>query len=165
MPGLLRQARPTGGDRELSPNDRTDPGLLRGTVEPRRTVHTIGIEQRECRIAERSGPLDQRFGKRCAAQEAECRSRVEFYIHGRNPGYPLTPNSQPLTLAQRPSTRSGTLGVGGAIDVGRWELSINDPLEKPMVRVALPEHAVRGAIGERHVPLVSIPLMIGRWTI
>src|SRR6476620_3504870 len=163
-PGLRCEARPIGRDRQLSPDNRTDPVLFRGAVESRRTVHTIGIDQRERWIAERGGTLDQRFGKRRAAQETERGSGVEFYVHVNNP---ITPNAQRLSLPQLPrcSRMNERLGIGRASDVGSWELSsINDPLEEPMVRVALTNQAIRRAIVERHVPFVTIPLGIGGWT-
>jgi hypothetical protein len=50
-------------------------------MESRRPIHTVGIEQRERRVAERRGSLDERFGERGALQEAEGGGGVEFDIH------------------------------------------------------------------------------------
>jgi hypothetical protein len=35
-------------------------------VKPRRAVDAVAIQQRECRIPERRGALDERFGQRRA---------------------------------------------------------------------------------------------------
>jgi hypothetical protein len=50
-------------------------------VKSRRTVDTVGIEQRHRRVVERRGALDERFGQRSALQKAECRSGVKLDVH------------------------------------------------------------------------------------
>ena len=50
-------------DRELRPDDRLEPRLLRGFMKSRRAVDAIGIEQRERGIAKRRRALDERFGQ------------------------------------------------------------------------------------------------------
>jgi hypothetical protein len=50
-------------DRQLSADDRAQPCLFRRFMKTRRSVHTIGIEERQCRIAERRRTLDERFGQ------------------------------------------------------------------------------------------------------
>jgi hypothetical protein len=80
IPGARRNRR---RDRELGADDGAQPGALRRLVKARRPVDAVGIEQRDRRIAERRGALDERFRKRCALQKAEGRRRVELDVHRR----------------------------------------------------------------------------------
>src|SRR5918996_1339144 len=61
-----------------------------------------------------------------------------------------TPNFQ---LPTPNASRDATLMV--------WELgvfiSVHNPVHKPRIRPALAEHAVRGAVAQRRVPLVALP--------
>ena len=57
------------------------PGGTRGLVKARRAVDAVAIEQRERRIAELGGALDERFGQRRALQKAEGRGGVELDVH------------------------------------------------------------------------------------
>jgi hypothetical protein len=51
-------------------------------MKARRTVYPVGIEQRERRVAERGGPLDERLGQRGAAQKTEGGRGVKFDVSG-----------------------------------------------------------------------------------
>ena len=68
--------------RQLSADDRLDAGALRGEVKTRRAVDAVAIEQRERRIAERRGAVDQRFGQRGAVEKRKGGGSVQFDIHG-----------------------------------------------------------------------------------
>src|SRR5215203_5266881 len=67
-------------DRQLGTDDRTDPGLPGGAVEPGGAINAVGVQQRQRRIAQRRRTLDQCFGERCAAQEAEGGGGVKFDV-------------------------------------------------------------------------------------
>jgi hypothetical protein len=51
-------------------------------MKPWRAVDTVGIEQRERRISERGGTLDERLGQRSALKKTERRRGVKLDIHG-----------------------------------------------------------------------------------
>ena len=55
-------------DRELRADDGLEPGLLRGAVESRRAVDAVAVEQRQRRIAQRGGALDERLRQRRASR-------------------------------------------------------------------------------------------------
>src|SRR5688500_3197757 len=63
---------------------------------------------------------------------------------------PSTPN------AQRPTPKRD-LELG----VGRWELSVNHPFEKPGIGAPVAEHAIGGAVTQRDVPFVALPGAFG----
>ena len=50
-------------------------------MEARRAVDAVAIEQRERRIAELGGALDERFGQRRALQKAEGGGGVKLDVH------------------------------------------------------------------------------------
>jgi len=51
-------------------------------MEARRAVDAVAIEQRQRRVAERRGALDERLGQRGAVEKGKSRRRVKFDIHG-----------------------------------------------------------------------------------
>ena len=63
-----------------------DAGGRRGLVKPRRAVHAVAIEQRERRIAEIGGAIDERFRQRRALQKAEGGGGVELDV-GQTQGH------------------------------------------------------------------------------
>jgi hypothetical protein len=67
-------------DRELSADDRANARGDCRFMKAWRTVHAIPIEQRERRVAEIGGPIDERLGKRRALQKTERRCRVKFDV-------------------------------------------------------------------------------------
>ena len=52
-----------GDDCQFSADDGLQAGLARRFVKPWGAVHAVGVEQRQCRVAERGRPLHERFGK------------------------------------------------------------------------------------------------------
>ena len=70
-------------DRQLGANDGAQSRLPRRLVESRRAVDTIGIQQRQRRVAERGGAFDQRFRQRGAMEKAEGGRTMKFDIHGK----------------------------------------------------------------------------------
>ena len=62
---------PRSSDCQLGSDDRFDAGFLRRDVEARRAVNAVAIEERERRIPERRGALNQRFGQRCAVEKGK----------------------------------------------------------------------------------------------
>src|SRR5687768_665256 len=107
-------------------------------MEARGAVDAVRIEQRQRRIAERRGALDERFRKRCAPKEAERRRGVKFDIH------------------EGSGNRNQDSGLGQAKG-HKFLPSVHYALDKPPVRVTLAEHAAGGAVVERHVPFIAIP--------
>jgi hypothetical protein len=108
-------------------------------MKPRRAVHAIGIEQRQRRVAERRRALDECFGQRGALKKAEGRSGMKLDVHGsrqRRPG--------PVLWTRRVYT-------------ARPALLVNNPLEEPLVGVALAEQPIRRPLSKRDVPFVAIP--------
>jgi hypothetical protein len=71
-----------GRDRQLGADDGFQAGLACRPVKPWSAVHAIGIEQRQCRIAERRGALDKRFGERSPLEKAERGGAMELDVHG-----------------------------------------------------------------------------------
>ena len=69
-------------DRQLGADDRLQTGLAGGLMKPGSTVHAIGVEQRQRRIPERRGTLDERFGQRGALQKTERGGAMELDVHG-----------------------------------------------------------------------------------
>jgi hypothetical protein len=51
-------------------------------MKPRSTVYAIRIEQRQRRIAERRGTLDERFGQRRSLEKTERGGAMELDVHG-----------------------------------------------------------------------------------
>ena len=80
--GWFERTRQSAGHRQLRADDRLDAGALRGEVKARRAVDAVAIEQRERRIAERRGAVDQRFGQRGAVEKRKGGGSVQFDIHG-----------------------------------------------------------------------------------
>ena len=72
---------PTCRDRQLRADDRPDAGRERGLVKARRAVDAVAIEQRERRIAELGGAIDERFGQRRALEKTEGGRGVELDVH------------------------------------------------------------------------------------
>ena len=70
-------------DRQLGADDRLESRALRGEMESRRAVDAVAIEQRERRIAERGGAVDQRFGQRRAVEKGKRGGGVQLDVHGR----------------------------------------------------------------------------------
>ena len=70
-------------DRQLGADDGAQSRFPRRLVEPRRTVDAIGVQQRQRRVAERGGALDQRFRQRGALEETESGRAMEFDVHGK----------------------------------------------------------------------------------
>ena len=70
-------------------------------MESRRAVDAVAIEQRERRIAERGGAIDERFGQRRAVEKRKRGRGVEFDVH-------VTVNRRRLIedAVQEPSNRA-----------------------------------------------------------
>jgi hypothetical protein len=69
-------------DRQFGPDDRLQTGTFRRKMEARRAVDAVAIEQRERRIAERGGAVDQRLGERRAVEKRKGGRRVQLDVHG-----------------------------------------------------------------------------------
>src|SRR4029453_4010071 len=62
---------PTRFNGELGADERLQSGGERRLMKARRARDAVAIEQRDRRIAERRGSIDERFRQRCGTQEAE----------------------------------------------------------------------------------------------
>ena len=63
-------------------HQRAQPGVLRGGVEPRRSVHAADVRQPDNCVARRRGGGDQVLGKRGTVQKTECAARVQLDVIG-----------------------------------------------------------------------------------
>src|SRR3954466_11032680 len=72
-----------GAQRQFGANDRLQSRFLRGEMEPRRAIHAVAIEERERRVAERRGAIDERLGQRRAVEKGKGGGGVELGVwHG-----------------------------------------------------------------------------------
>ena len=67
-------------DGQFRSDDRAQAGRGRGLVEPRRAVDAVTIEERDGRIAQIGGTIDDRFRERRALQKAEGRGGMELDV-------------------------------------------------------------------------------------
>jgi hypothetical protein len=51
-------------------------------MKPGRAVDAVAVKQRERRIPEGCGAIDERFGERSGLEKTERRRRVELDVHG-----------------------------------------------------------------------------------
>src|SRR5688572_29609680 len=68
-----------------------------------------------------------------------------------------TPNAQPPT----PTFNRDDVATIGSWGVGNWELtkpSVQNALDEPVIRLTLAEDTVGGAVAQRDVPLVAVPI-------
>jgi hypothetical protein len=77
----LRRGTSPDRHRQLRADDRLHSGAAGGKMKARNAVHAIAIEQRERRIPELGGALDERFGQRRAVEEGKRGGGMEFEIH------------------------------------------------------------------------------------
>src|SRR5262245_63906949 len=99
-------------------------------MKSRRTIHAVGIEQRDRGIAERCRALDERFWQRRALQKTERGGGMKLDVHETRfsiPHFqpPTSNHSQPPIPNVPSNGKDLDLGVGSgwALVVGNWELS------------------------------------------
>ena len=147
--------------RQLRADDRLDAGALRGEVKARRAVDAVAIEQRERRIAERRGAVDERFGQRGAVEKREGGGGVSMQldIHDLDveDGWVESPMEPPArrqrSKVHRPSSTPRPRRI-------QRRPSVIHPLDKPLPRLARSRNSRQiAAVVEGDVPFVAIPAL------